>query len=75
MRAFDTHRVGRHAYTFAEGLRMDPIREDGRRCLDIPELCDAGMAQDARGRWVLVSDRDRARKAFRQNARTAQAQT
>ena len=30
---FDAHRVGKHAYTFLEGMRMEPPREDGRRCL------------------------------------------
>ena len=33
VRAFDAHRIGRHAYTQAEGLALDPPRKDGRRCL------------------------------------------
>jgi hypothetical protein len=41
---FDRHRVGRHAYTFSEGLAMAPAREDGRRCLDEQEMQDAGLA-------------------------------
>ena len=65
VRAFDTHRVGKHAYTYTEGVAMEPMREDGRRCLRTDELCDAGIAQDARGRWFLVEDRERARRAFR----------
>lgn len=40
---FDRHRVGKHAYTFAEGLRLDPAREDGRRCMDERELLAAGL--------------------------------
>lgn len=35
---FDRHRVGKHEYTFAEGMRMTPSREDGRRCLDEEEM-------------------------------------
>lgn len=52
--AFDRHRVGKHAYTYSEGLRMEPLREDGRRCLHVSEMGGAGMEQDARGRWRLV---------------------
>lgn len=47
---FDRHRVGRHAYTFAEGL--DRGVEDGRRCLDAGEMEDAGWRLDSRGRWI-----------------------
>ena len=65
VRSFDAHRVGKHAYTWREGLNMDPPREDGRRCLHRSELEAAGMAQDARGRWGLVRDREQARKSFR----------
>ena len=49
--AFDAHRVGKHAYDFAEGLDMEPPREDGRRCLDAGELVAAGWHKDKRGRW------------------------
>jgi hypothetical protein len=48
---FDRHRVGQHAYDFLEGLRMEPAREDGRRCLDIGEMEDAGLRLNSRGRW------------------------
>ena len=65
VKSFDSHRVGKHAYTLSEGLRMEPPREDGRHCLVQHELVDAGMAQDARGRWYLVRDREHAREAFR----------
>jgi hypothetical protein len=33
VRLFDAHRVGAHAYLYAEGLKREPPREDGRRCL------------------------------------------
>jgi hypothetical protein len=49
--AFDRHRVGKHAFTFTEGLRLDPPREDGRRCLDTDELALAGWHRDSHGRW------------------------
>ena len=49
---FDRHRVGRHAFTFSEGLKLDPPREDGRRCLDADEMRERGWCVDARGRWV-----------------------
>jgi hypothetical protein len=52
--AFDRHRVGLHAYLFAEGLAFDPPREDGRRCLDVDEIRALGMLIDGRGRWALV---------------------
>lgn len=50
--AFDRHQVGRHAYTFDEGLDQIPPREDGRRCLSIEEMTAAAWAIDRRGRWV-----------------------
>jgi hypothetical protein len=49
-RAFDSHRVGRHA--------------DGRRCLDETELGNVGLALDARGRWCLTASAERARTLF-----------
>lgn len=48
---FDDHRVGDHDYTFAQGLRMEPPREDGRRCLDASELESLGWHPDRHGRW------------------------
>jgi hypothetical protein len=54
--AFDAHRTGRHAYSFSEGLRMDPLREDGRRCLDEDEMEARGFVKNGRGGvWPLVS--------------------
>lgn len=52
LRGFDRHRVGKHAYTFAEGTRMDPPREDGRRCLSAGELLEIGYELDRFGRWT-----------------------
>lgn len=49
--AFDAHRIGKHAYTFAEGFHRDPPREDGRRCLDADELVEVGWHRDQHGRW------------------------
>jgi hypothetical protein len=48
---FDQHRVGVHAHTLTEGLRMDPPREDGRRCLTVDEMQVRGWKQDRQGRW------------------------
>jgi hypothetical protein len=53
VRAFDMHRVGKHAYTYSEGARMDPPREDGRRCLTVDEMLVKGWRQDTYGRWRL----------------------
>jgi hypothetical protein len=47
---FDRHRVGKHAYTFAEGLERG--LEDGRRCLDPQEMASAGWRLNGRGRWI-----------------------
>jgi hypothetical protein len=49
--SFDDHRVGTHDYTYAEGIRQDPPVEDGRRCLDLDEMEQAGWHQDRYGRW------------------------
>jgi hypothetical protein len=48
--AFDTHRVGKHAYTYLEGVQMNPPREDGRRCLDSDEMLERRMELDKRER-------------------------
>ena len=49
--AFDDHRVGKHAYTITEGLKMDPPREDGRRCLSVLEMTEMEWHHDKFGRW------------------------
>ena len=54
--AFDKHRIGRHAYTHAEGLKTWPARDDGRRCMDTDEMTDAGMEVNAHGRWAITAD-------------------
>ena len=65
--AFDAHRTGRHAYTFWQGVRREPPVEDGRRCLEVGELEDAGWSQDQHGRW-----RQPASQGLILRARTAQ---
>jgi hypothetical protein len=52
VRAFDAHRIGRHAYTQAEGLELRPPRTDGRRCLTPGEMQSTGWERDRWGRWV-----------------------
>lgn len=47
--AFDAHRVGKHAYTFEQGLVSG--RVDGRRCLTADELLGHRWTRDSRGRW------------------------
>jgi hypothetical protein len=60
VRAFDAHRVGVHAYTYPEGLRMTPPRDNGRRCLTSDELSALpGFARNARGRWSLAAHQNR----------------
>lgn len=70
--AFDRHRVGVHAYTFSEGMRMVPPRDDGRRCLDVSEieaLLDKHgrrvFVRSSRGTWSLGSALEGARRRFR----------
>lgn len=50
--AFDAHRVGVHAYTFREGLAMNPPGEGGRRCRDRAELIERGWALGHYDRWT-----------------------
>jgi hypothetical protein len=65
---FDAHRVGVHAYTYAEGVAMEPIREDGRRCLDVDELVALGYEQDEDGRWFNVAKCDATRRYWSDEA-------
>ena len=69
--AFDAHRVGKHAYTSTEGLRMDPPREDGRRCLYPHELEEKGFVQNSWGRWTLADQLERARSVYPSARRAA----
>jgi hypothetical protein len=61
VRSFDRHRVGVHAFTYREGLAMDPRREDGRRCLSVPELELQGFVRNAFGAWTLAQTLERGR--------------
>ena len=40
---------GKHAYTYSEGVKMEPMREDGRRCL---QPSDVGLTP--RRPWALA---------------------
>lgn len=66
VRAFDAHRVGKHAYSVSKGLRMTPPREDGRRCLSASEIAMAAserglpvFVRGRRGAWSLARDVER----------------
>ena len=52
VKLFDQHRVGVHDYTYNEGLKLDPPREDGRRCLDTDEMTGRGWTLNKLNRWV-----------------------
>jgi hypothetical protein len=55
--------VGKHAYTYEEGLKTDPPREDGRRCLSVAELqASDRFARNAFGRWTLAKTLARSRR-------------
>jgi hypothetical protein len=60
---FDRHRVGTHDYTHAEGLRMSPPREDGRRCLTPEEMRAKGWRPYTEEE-MLASRRDRRRVGY-----------
>lgn len=49
--AFDQHRTGTFEYDYSQGVKMDPPREDGRRCMSTDEMRVKGMEQDKFGRW------------------------
>jgi hypothetical protein len=66
--AFDRHRIGTHAYTNAEGLKMEPLREDGRRCMEVDEMTAAGMELNSKGRWYDFDAAERVRERFAQAA-------
>jgi len=57
---FDRHRVGQHAYTHAEGLRRNPPKTDGRRCLSVEAMLERGWQLDARERWTDLERSGRA---------------
>jgi hypothetical protein len=60
---FERHRVGVHDYTYSEGAKMDPPREDGRRCLTRDEMRAKGWAP-LTDKEMLASNRDRHRVGY-----------
>lgn len=62
--AFDAHRRGRHAYL------ADASRPDGRSCLTLDELAEAGLELDPRDRWRLAADARRALARYGATAET-----
>ena len=68
LRYFDAHRVGKHEYTFSEGLRMEPPLEDGRRCLTVDEMRAMGWETNARGRWFSPTAAELTRQHFAEAA-------
>lgn len=65
LKLFDAHRVGKHAYTYSEGIAMEPMREDGRRCLSSDEMLERGWEKDGKGRWFDPIAVEAARQHFR----------
>ena len=61
---FDAHRIGVYAYTYEQGLSLDPPREDGRRCLDADEMEAKGWELNDRGRWIDPVRVQAARESF-----------
>lgn len=66
--AFSKHKSGVHAYTYSEGLKLDPPRENGRRCLDTDEMACKGFVQNTYGRWTLAATLFAAPKRLRINS-------
>jgi hypothetical protein len=60
---FDKHRIGVHAYTYNEGLKLDPIKEDGRRCMTRDEMLKKGW-RPLTDEEMSSSHRDRPRVGF-----------
>lgn len=56
--AFDKHRIGKHEYDFSAKY------PDGRRCMSVDEIAEAGMARDKYERWQLVESAESARRHF-----------
>ena len=61
---FDRHRVGTYKYTLEQGLKLDPPREDGRRCLDVDEMTAKGCKLNDGGRWIDPVRVQAARESF-----------
>jgi hypothetical protein len=64
LEVFDRHRVGTFDYRFARGLKLEPPKEDGRRCLDVEEMKGRGWRLDSGGRWFDPVRSSRAARAF-----------
>src|SRR5262245_66473070 len=60
---FDAHRVGVFDYRYGEGLKMDPPREDGRRCMDPEEMQERGW-RPMTDEEMRASRRDKHRAGF-----------
>lgn len=56
VKAFDEHRTGFHAFTYSEGIKMEPQRDDGRRCMTFSEMTEFGWSQDNHGQWRYPRD-------------------
>jgi hypothetical protein len=56
--------VGTYEYTLEQGLELDPLREDGRRCLEADEMEAKGWELDHRGHWVDPVRLEASREAF-----------
>lgn len=69
---FDKHRVGTFEYSLTEGLRLDPPREDGRRCLTRDEMLELGLALDKSGRWTDPAEAARLRAAHNADSRSGE---
>lgn len=48
MRDYDALRVGKHVYTFADAMSQNLPVDEGRRCVGIDEMDDAGWFCDRR---------------------------
>jgi hypothetical protein len=55
VRAFDTHRLGKHGYLYSDE------QPDGRRCLSIEEMPVKGFVENSAGRWSLSETLEAAR--------------
>jgi hypothetical protein len=64
VRLFDRHRVGKHVYTYSEGAKMDPPRDDGRRCLSVQEMRTLGWTPNKYDRWVDPAEAERGVRAL-----------
>jgi hypothetical protein len=71
---FGRHKVGVHEYLYAEGIAMEPAREDGRRCLDAEEMEERRWRVGERGQWFDPVRTSRAATAFRRTSGQASSE-